>query len=94
MVVDALGVALPDLDDSPFDRLAGEVEHAPFQMQHRTHGTRLLAAHLHQVVVDVGRKRRRIERPLGLRWRGDQAGGTSRTKGQQAGARPGQQQAA
>ena len=75
MVVDALGIALPDLDQRAVDRLAVEVEHPPLQMQHRAHGARLLAADLDEVVVHVGGKGRRIERPLGLLRRGDQAGG-------------------
>ena len=43
----------------------------PSQMQHRAHRPRRLAAHLDEIVVHVGGKGRRIERPLGLRraWR-------------------------
>jgi hypothetical protein len=41
-------------------------------MQDGTHRARRLATHLHEVVVGIGGKCRRIERPLGLRWRGGQ----------------------
>src|SRR5262245_25175896 len=86
MVVEALRVALPNLDQRPVDGLAVEIEHAAFQMQHRTHRLRLLAAHPDEVVVHVRRKGGWIERAFGLLRRGDQAGGLAGAERQKAGA--------
>ena len=86
MVVDALRVALPDLDQRPGHGPATRVQHAALEMQHRAHRLRCLTTHLDKVVVHVGREVDRIERPFGLMRRGGEGSGKGALGGEQAGA--------
>jgi hypothetical protein len=63
--VTAAGVALPDLDLGAGDRAAVQAEHAAHDMGDRAFRPRGAAAQQDEVVVDVGRKFLRIERPGG-----------------------------
>ena len=64
--VDAVGVALPDLDDGVADRVALGVEDAAGQVRDLADGRRDGVVDDDQVVVGVERQLVGVERPLGL----------------------------
>src|SRR5262249_2159980 len=67
MIVDAICVALPDLDHRTAHDVAALVKHSSGDVRDMAHGLRRLSLYPHQIRVGVGRKRRHwIERPLGL----------------------------
>ncbi len=72
MIVDAVGIALPDLDHGTAHDLAALVEHPAGHVRDVPDGLGRLTLHAHQVRIVVGRKRDRIERPFGLSRRHDQ----------------------
>src|SRR5262245_38280317 len=66
MIVDAVGVALPDFQGGAMDDLAAAVQHAARYMRDLPHGPCRLSLDQHKVGVHVGGKRQGVERPLGL----------------------------
>ena len=72
MAVDAGRVALPDFDRRTRDRRAGGVEHTAEDMRQLPLRLRRLADDAHEIVVGVAGPVGRVERPLGLRRRGDE----------------------
>jgi hypothetical protein len=56
MTVDAIGIALPDLDDASGLGLAAQIEHTSRHVDHLPQRPRGLARHLDEIVVHVGRK--------------------------------------
>ena len=89
MVINTLRVALPDLDEGAGKRPTIDADHAALEMKHLAHGMCLSAADLDEVVVHVGGKARRIERPFGLPRCRDRARGEGGRQRQQASANAG-----
>src|SRR5262249_58565788 len=74
MTVDAVRVALPDLDHGAAHDPTAAVEHAPRHMRDLSHSLPFLSPHPHQVSIPVSGQCDGIKRPLGLARRDNQRG--------------------
>ena len=66
MPIDAMGVALPDLDDGTGDRLGGDIDNPAADVRDLTHRLRRLAPDLYEIRIHVTVPLDGIERSLGL----------------------------